>query len=150
MIQNTGAEGISCGQAISNRHSSDFRRFWAKIGHFSVLNNGRSLSYKERWPLIAGIETPNTLGLSASRHAALLVAQRLLPKNDRFRRILYVGTGAFSGVAGSRLQAGPCHGWKPVRVSAVRPRVSLALQPFFHTRTVARARARISKEGVRR
>jgi hypothetical protein len=27
--------------------------------------------------------------------------------------------------------ASPCHGWKPVRVSAVRPRVSLALPPYL-------------------
>ena len=34
-------------------------------------------------------------------------------------------------MTGAWLRAGPCHGWKPVRVSAVRPRVSLALQPYL-------------------
>jgi len=38
---------------------------------------------------------------------------------------------AFSGVTGAGLRAGPCYGWKPVRVSAVRPRASLALQPYL-------------------
>ena len=34
-------------------------------------------------------------------------------------------------MTGAWLRAGPCHGWKPVRVSAVRPRASLALQPYL-------------------
>jgi Transposase len=62
---------------------------------------------------------------------------------------LYVGTGAFSGVTGSRLQAGPCHGWKPVRVSAVRPRVSLALQPPEQLPGREPASARKGYEGER-
>ena len=33
-------------------------------------------------------------------------------------------------MTGARLGAGPCHGWKPVRVSAVRPRASLAPYAF--------------------
>src|ERR1051325_4011866 len=49
----------------------------------------------------------------------------------RYQRILYVGTASYLGVTGARLRAGPCHGWKPVRVSAVRPWVSLALQPYL-------------------
>lgn len=31
----------------------------------------------------------------------------------------------------SRLRAGPCRGWKAVRVAVVRPRVSLALQRYL-------------------
>jgi hypothetical protein len=38
---------------------------------------------------------------------------------------------AFSGLTGAGLRAGPCYGWKPVRVSAFRPRPSLALQPYL-------------------
>ena len=44
---------------------------------------------------------------------------RLIPfatgqPNGNLRRVLYVGTGAFSRVTGARLLAGPAIGWKPV------------------------------------
>src|SRR5215469_10667416 len=52
------------------------------------------------------------------------------PRHISTLRILYVGKGALSGVTVARSRAGPRHGWKPVRVLAVRPRVSSALQPY--------------------
>ena len=65
--------------------------------------------------------------------------------NGGIRRVLYVGKGALSGVTVARSRAGPRHGWKPVRVLAVRPRVSSALQPYLPYPNSCQG-----KEGVRR
>src|SRR6516162_7995943 len=65
------------------------------------------------------------------------------------------GASCMSGQEHSRGDGGSVtsrlrHGWRPVRVSAVKPWVSLALQPYLPYPNGCQARARISKEGVRR
>src|SRR5215471_9631466 len=67
-------------------------------------------------------------GMSTLRQIPMVLWQR---GKVPYRRVLYVGKGALSGVTVARSRAGPRHGWKPVRVLAVRPRVSSALQPYL-------------------
>src|SRR5215472_7182006 len=121
--------------SVPIRMDAETEHCWTAAGVFGVFKNLAPLARVHRFNGLSGVE----------------IRCKCVPSGKvPYRRVLYVGKGALSGVTVARSRAGPRHGWKPVRVLAVRPRVSSALQPYLPYPNVARARARISKEGVRR
>src|SRR5215471_7304622 len=118
---------IGCSGARRRRLQTQFRGSAAQCIDRGRDNQSDHLSRGAGCgPLAGGHRRPEAIG---ARAGAASVPPRL--PNAASRRVLYVGKGALSGVTVARSRAGPRHGWKPVRVLAVRPRVSSALQPYL-------------------